>query len=188
MKTTIRSMGFLATSFVLGGSAFAQEQPATQPPPPAQVQPAPQVQPTPPAQAQPAQAESEQDMQVQPIPPQGAPSPQQAAPPPGQEAAPPPAGWVYTYPTGQWVYTTDYGWVWVPAGTSTTAIEGVPYSYMYTPASGWTWYVSPWGWGPYHYGLWVRHAWRPVGWHGGWVAHPRVTVRLGGGAHWRGRR
>jgi hypothetical protein len=65
------------------------------------------------------------------------------------------------------------------------ADEGVPYSYLYTPAYGWTWYVSPWGWGPYHYGAWVVHPWHPVGWRGGWVAHPNVFVRLGGHAGYR---
>jgi hypothetical protein len=80
------------------------------------------------------------------------------------------------------------GWVWVPAGSSVEVEEGVPYTYLYTPAYGWAWYVSPWGWGPYHYGGWVTHPWRPWGWRGGWVAHPHVVVRLGGwhGGVWRG--
>jgi hypothetical protein len=60
-------------------------------------------------------------------------------------------------------------------------MEGVPYAYLYTPAYGWTWYVSPWGWGPYRYGFWVRHPWHPVGLHGYWVARPRVVVHLGRG-------
>jgi hypothetical protein len=104
---------------------------------------------------------------------------QQAAPQ-YQETPPPAAQWVYSYPTGSWVYTTDYGWVWVPAGSIAAEAEGVPYTYLYTPSYGWTWYVSPWGWGPYHYGLWVRHPWRPVGWRYGWVARPHVVVGFGG--------
>ncbi len=114
--------------------------------------------------------------------PQPVPQGVQAAPPPG-EAAPPAAQWTYSYPTGQWVYTSDNGWVWVPADAAPTVVEGVPYAYLYTPAYGWTWYVSPWGWGPYRYGAWVRHPWRPYGWRGGWVAHPHVVVRLGVGWH-----
>jgi hypothetical protein len=159
--------------------SFAQEQPAAPPPPPrtestvqVQVQPAPQQQAAP---------------QPPPPPPadqQGAPqaSAPQQAPYQGQEAPPP--GWVQVDPqgTGQWVYTPDYGWVWVPAGTVSQDAEGVPYSYLYTPTYGWTWYVSPWGVGPYYYGGWVRHPWHPVGWRGGWVAQPRVFVRLGGHA------
>jgi hypothetical protein len=108
---------------------------------------------------------------------------------PAQPETPPPATqWTVTYPTGQWVYTVDYGWIWIPAGAVTTAVDDVPYTYLYTPAYGWTWYISPWGWGPYRYGVWVRHPWRPVGWRGPWVAHPRVVVRIGGGYHggWHG--
>jgi hypothetical protein len=113
----------------------------------------------------------------------------QAGPPPSSEAPPPASQWVYSYPTGQWVYTADNGWVWVPAGTAPSAVDGVPYTYLYTPAYGWTWYVSPWGWGPYHYGAWVTHPWRPYGWRGGWVAHPHVVGRFGGfgGGHFHRR-
>jgi hypothetical protein len=112
--------------------------------------------------------------------------------------APSESQWVRPYPGGQWVYTTDYGWTWVPAGSATTAVEGVPYAYMYTASFGWTWYLSPWGWGPYHYGGWVTHpyyhypyayhpyayhpyayhpyAYHPYGWHGGYVSHPHVAA------------
>jgi hypothetical protein len=81
--------------------------------------------------------------------------------------------------------------MWVPANAaSVDDSDGVPYTYLYTPTYGWTWYVSPWGAGPYRYGVWVRHPWHPVGWHGAWVAHPRVVVRLGGGPgrHYYGHR
>ena len=44
------------------------------------------------------------------------------------------------------------------------------------PAYGWTWYVSPWGSGPYHYGAWVRRPWAPRGWHGAWVAQDEHAV------------
>jgi hypothetical protein len=113
-----------------------------------------------------------------------------------QVAPPPQAGaqTVYTYPTGSWVYAPDRGWFWVPSGADTTAVDGVPYTYLYTPSYGWTWYISPWGYGPYHYGAWVGHPWRPYGWRGGWVAHPRVVTRIGpahfaprGGGGWHRR-
>jgi hypothetical protein len=80
------------------------------------------------------------------------------------------------------------GWVWVPASSAVEVEGGVPYTYLYTPAYGWAWYVSPWGWGPYHYGGWVTHPWRPWGWRGAWVASPGVVVRLGGwhGGVWHG--
>lgn len=100
-------------------------------------------------------------------------------PPTYQEVPPAESQWVYSYPTGQWVFTSTYGWIWVPAGAAPESVEGVPYVYLYTPSHGWTWYVSPWGVGRYHYGVWVRHPWLPRG--HAWVAHPRVVVRIGGG-------
>jgi len=108
----------------------------------------------------------------------GAPEPAAPVPPayaPSGEV-PPASQWVRPYPEGQWVYTADYGWIWVPAGSVTTAVEGVPYAYMYTASFGWTWYLSPWGWGPYHYGGWVLH---PHGWHGRWGSPPHPPVHAG---------
>jgi hypothetical protein len=86
------------------------------------------------------------------------------------------ADWVHTYPGGQWVYHAAYGWIWIPSGTVAAGLDGIPYSYLYTPRFGWTWYVSPWGWGHYHYGSWVT---RPARWHHVWVAHPHIVIRLG---------
>jgi hypothetical protein len=73
--------------------------------------------------------------------------------------------------------------MWVPNQAGNVVVEGVPYAYLYTPSYGWTWYVSPWGFGPYYYGVWVRHPWRPVGWRYGWVARPGVAVHIGGYYH-----
>ena len=149
----IGRVSVLAASLLMGGSALAQQ---TAPPyaPPQQ-----QGQPPPP-----------------PPPPGNGAQGQAPAPPP-----PRPNGQaVYSYQTGQWVFTDEQGWVWVPAGASTQTIDNVPYTYLYTPAAGWTWYISPWGPGRYRYGGWVHHAWRPVGWRGGVrVAPPRVVVRIG---------
>jgi hypothetical protein len=95
---------------------------------------------------------------------------------------------VVTYPTGQWVYMSEHGWVWVPNDAASVDVDGVPYTYLYTAGFGWTWYISPWGWGPYVYGAWAWHPWRPMGWRGGWVAHPHVAEHLGhgmGGGHRR---
>lgn len=103
-----------------------------------------------------------------------------AAPPAGQAPAPT-SGWVRSYPEGQWVYAVDRGWLWVPAGAGTTDVDGVPYAYLYMPAYGWTWYISPWGSGPYRYGAWVAHPWLPVGWHRGWVMRPGAGFRIGMG-------
>ena len=79
---------------------------------------------------------------------------------------------------GQWVYTDQYGWIWVPEGSTTVYVQEQPYVYLYTPTYGWTWYGSPWGPGRYYYGPWVHHVWgAPRVWHrGGWYA-PHVVVR-----------
>jgi hypothetical protein len=151
-------------------------------PPPGEVPPAqtaqsavPDAPQAPPPQSQPQSTQ----------PPPAAALPAQYAAAPSADQPPPQAQWVTSYPQGQWVYASGYGWMWVPAGAVTTEMDGVPYVYLYTRPYGWTWYVSPWGWGPYHYGIWVRHPWYPRGWRAGWVARPHVVVRLGGRGHYR---
>jgi hypothetical protein len=108
--------------------------------------------------------------------------------------------------TGQWVYTAQYGWVWMPYGAAYTYLPAGAYPdmYLYVPAYGWRWVVAPWVWGigpsPYFgvYG-WARFPWYghgfgrwygfrggPVwasrGWgHPGWYGvapHPTVPGRL----------
>jgi len=75
---------------------------------------------------------------------------------------------------GQWVYTQQYGWVWMPYGDAYTYApsegEGQPYQYVYYPAyGGWTWVVAPWVWGvgpwPY-FGVYgpAHFAWYGYGW------------------------
>jgi hypothetical protein len=152
----------------------AAQAPPTSPPPSAPPGvAAPSAPPPPPVavQAQPGDAPPPLLSQAGPPPP----APQQA----GQGSPPP--GWVYSYPEGQWVYAANRGWIWVPAGAATTDVDGVPYAYLYVPAYGWTWYVSPWGWGPYHYGGWVARPWLPLGWHRGWVMRPGAGFRIGMG-------
>lgn len=79
-------------------------------------------------------------------------------------------------PSGQWVYTQQYGWVYMPYGdqfVSTPAYaNAVPQAYLYYPSYGWTWVAAPWVWGwgvrPYFgvYGharySWYRPVYRPV--------------------------
>jgi hypothetical protein len=202
MKTVI-GFGPLALAALIGcGSASAQESvsassdypPVAQPPPPPPAPP-PGAEPAPLPASAPTASPAPASAQPGPLPALPSSSPQvpsqqpasdaQPAAVPVAQVAPPAAQWVYSYPTGQWVFTSTYGWIWVPAGTETTAVEDVPYAYLYTPAYGWTWYVSPWGRGPYRYGVWVRHPWVPRGWHRAWVAHPRVVVHLGRRGHRR---
>jgi hypothetical protein len=118
---------------------------------------------------------------AQQSPPSTSSQPSASQPSAQQKAAP-----LTPAPRGAWVYTSEYGWIWVPDGATTVDVDDVPYVYLYTPAYGWTWYVSPWGWGPYYVGDWVWHPWHPHVWHG-WVAAPHVVVRLGPPAwrhHW----
>jgi hypothetical protein len=134
---------------------------AVQPPTPAptQVPPAPPGEPPPPPEDP-----AEQQAQAP-----GAPSPGQAA--------------------GQWVYTSQYGWVFMPYGNQYvhegTVYDEYPYAYVYYPSYGWIWLASPWlwGWGPYPY----FGAWGP--WHYGWYhglvrgGHGWGRYRGGGPSH-----
>jgi len=147
------------------------------PPPAAAEQPAPQAQPEP-APQPPAQGQLQAPGQAQ-------------AQPPGQVKPPagPPA------PSGQWVYTQQYGWVWMPYGEAYTYAPpggyGAPYMYVYTQAWGWEWLAAPWVWG---YGPWPyfgvygpgRFAWYGWGWWrypGRWHFAPEVRRSWG---PWRG--
>jgi hypothetical protein len=94
-------------------------------------------------------------------PPTPAPEGQPPAPP--EQLPPPPAAQQQQVPavvssgsaSGQWIYTSQYGWVWMPYGQQ-YVYEGVvgdasPYAYVYYPTYGWTWLAAPWvwGWGAY---------------------------------------
>jgi hypothetical protein len=119
---------------------------------------------------------------------------QDEAPLPAQEQTPPvqtapPTQTAAPQPGGQWVYTTEYGWVWVPEGSTASPVGDEPYVYLYTPVHGWTWYVSPWGVGPFYAGPWLHRPWAwhyaPRVWSGhAWFA-PRVYTgpRAYGGFH-----
>ena len=120
-----------------------------------------------------------------------------AAAQPQVQSQPPPAPPAEPKPTpetlqpaeqkGQWGNTTDSGWIWVPADTTTYDVEGVPYVYIYTPAYGWTWYASPWGWGAFVIGPWVYNPW-PFGFRawgygvGGWGWRGGTTTPLSASA------
>jgi hypothetical protein len=138
-----------------------------------------------------------------------APPPDQAPPPPPSEVPPPPvqqpeAQTIAPGPGGeaggQWVYTSQYGWVWMPYGTrytyEGTAADTNPYAYVYYPSYGWTWLVAPWvwGWGTYPYfGVfgashfaWYRGLYRAgYGW-GRYRGGSPGAFRSGYGGGWRG--
>lgn len=131
-------------------------------------------------------------------------SPPQSAPPPGpsDQAAPaqptaappaPPSG-AQVQGQGQWVYSDQYGWVWVPAASEAVEVGAQPYAYLYAPAFGWSWFVSPWGFGPYRAGPWVGAGVRapyhpyvaPRAWYGYHGAAPHVYRPALGAPHWGG--
>ena len=95
------------------------------------------------------------DMQP-PAPPQQPPAPpvQLQTEPQVQQQ---PAAGGQTGAGGQWVYTSEYGWIWMPYGNQYTyegsANDAYPYSYVYYPSYGWMWLAAPWvwGWGAYPY-------------------------------------
>ena len=116
---------------IVGGSAQSAKPTSappgqTPPPPPQQLPPPPeaQAQPTPEAQGY----ESATQPQAPPV-----------------QAPPQPAA------TGQWVYTAQYGWIWMPYGVQYTyeSADGgaYPYEYVYYRTYGWTWLAAPWVWG-----------------------------------------
>ena len=167
-----------------------------------------------------AQAGTEPDAPPPPPPPDAVPSETPPAPPappievpsaqppsaypaPPSAAAPQPA----TAPSGQWVYTNQYGWLWMPYGQQYTYIAADPQvfpdQYVYYPVYGWRWVVAPWvyGYGPQPYwgarGLrffvWYAHPWFRVGGHWGWGGYRGwgpyrgwVGPRSWGAHGWRG--
>ena len=130
------------------------------------------------------------------------PPPKQTPPAPPVHVSPPTQAQIQTVPqaaaqstaSGQWVYTAQYGWVWIPYGSQytyqpTQAGEN-PYEYVYYPSYGWTWLAAPWvfGWGvgpffgpfgPAHF-AWFHH---PFFVGGGWHAFGVRPAFRGGFGH-----
>jgi hypothetical protein len=117
-------------------------------------------------------------------PPSQAPPPMPGPPTPANQAPPP----------GQWTYTRQYGWIWMPYGDRFAHVpeeDGDPTMYVYGPAIGWCWVSAPWVWGwgpvpffgvggPWRFGWWghgyghwygFRGGYRPWGWRPGY--YPR---------------
>lgn len=92
-----------------------------------------------------------------PAPPQQPPAPPVQSQGQEQPEVQQPAAVAQATPGGQWVYTSQYGWVWMPYGNQYTyegsANDAYPYSYVYYPSYGWMWLAAPWvwGWGAYPY-------------------------------------
>ena len=150
--------------------------------PPVDQLPAPQPQAVPP----PPPATPPSSMApVQPLPQDDTYSEPDVQEPTDQYVSPPTA--VAPAPaSGQWVYTSQYGWVWMPYGAGYTYLPAGAYPdmYVYFPVYGWRWVVAPWVWGigprPYFgvYG-WARFGWYGHGF-GRWYGYR-------GGPVWAGR-
>jgi len=103
-----------------------------------------------------AQAGQEAPQPVKPA----APAPDDPPPPPPKARPEPPAARPEApprdLPPGQWVYTDQYGWVWMPHEKRFIHVPpdgDAPDMYVYTQDLGWCWVVAPWvwGWGPMPY-------------------------------------
>ena len=142
-----------------------------------------------------------------PPPPAAAAETPPPQPPPGPAAPPVAAPQASGVPGGQWVYTYQYGWLWVPYGQQYTYVpvdaQVFPDQYVYYPAYGWRWVVAPWvyGYGPRPYWgvrgvrffAWYAHPWFRVGGYWGWGAYHGwgryrgwVGPRVWGAHGWRG--
>ena len=108
-----------------------------------------------------AQPSSPAPNQNPPLPPDQPPPPPSVTQAPentAPQSQPAPSG-------GQWVYTAEYGWLWLPYGSQyvyAPPYDGAyPYSYAYYPLHGWLWLYSPWVWGwgirPYYGWYGPRH-------------------------------
>jgi hypothetical protein len=83
-----------------------------------------------------------------------------------KQAGVPPAAANELRDYGEWVYSSEYGYVWRPRVSQGWS----PYYYgrwTWISPYGWTWVsYEPWGWYPYHYGYWYTD---PAF---GWVWYP----------------
>lgn len=106
--------------------------------------------------------------------PESRPAPEATLTEAEQEAGVPAAAATELRGYGEWVWTSDYGYVWRP----NVAEDWAPYYYgrwVWAYPYGWNWVgYEPWGWWPYHYGWWVSVA----AW--GWVWAPYNAFYYGG--------
>lgn len=153
---------------------------AQMPPPPGQAAAASEAQPTspPPTYTPPPPGAAPQSPSAAPFEFHGTAAPGVQVPPP---PAPPPAAQPQPAtggaPAGQWTYTQQYGWIWIPYDRTYTVVQddsAIAYEYVYYPAYGWRWVLAPWvlGFGPVPY-------WGPLGpVHFAWYAHPWFRVGI----------
>lgn len=148
---------------------------------------------------QPTQPNSAAPTTAPPPPPANIPAPPTASPDvSGQEAVPQQStagseGEAQpSPPPGQWTFTAQYGWVWMPYGDDYTYVPsdgGSPDMYVYSPSVGWAWVIAPWiwGWGPMPYfGVYgPRFAWWGRG-YGHWYGFQSGFNTWNGRGYFRG--
>jgi translation initiation factor IF-2 len=154
----------------------------------------------------PAISIAQDDWETEPAP--QTPEPETLPPPPAETQAQPAPEASAAVPPGQWVYTQQYGWIWMPYADQYTQVPangyGSPYVYVYSPGySCWTWLAAPWVWGigawpyfgfygPSHYAWYGHGYWRyPDRWHYAPSIAPAWSPRLprpGYSASWAGAR
>ncbi|HEY8925735.1 MAG TPA: hypothetical protein VIU64_15215 [Polyangia bacterium] len=156
----------LAPSVAVAADTAAEAQPPG---------PAPQSAPPPLPPAMPP-APSAQPMETHAqAPSAGAPIAAPMAPAPSVPGTPPPAG--------QWTYTQQYGWLWMPYDQRYTYVvdsASLAYEYVWYPTFGWSWVVAPWVLGLGVTPFWgvggpVRFAWYSHPWFRVGTAHLRPT-------------
>jgi outer membrane lipoprotein SlyB len=159
-------------------------------PPPSEPSAAPEAEPgaepgaSPTASA--ADSSEEAAAPASPAPGEPPPPPSAVPPPPAMAAPSTPTAPPAAVPSGQWTYTQQYGWIWMPYGgvyTFTPDYEnGDPYMYVYYPRHGWVWVAAPWLWGwgprPYFGPAGPSHfAWYGRGWGRTWRGHRSTHYR-----------
>jgi len=154
---------------------------------------------TPPGDSPPAPVQPPEAAPLSTLPP----PPASALPPPPVQVswpplptAPPQAERVNVPPMGgQWVYTAQYGWLWMPFAPQFVHVPmggAPPQMFVYYPFFGWQWAVAPWVWGlgpqPYWgvHGV-VRFPWWGRGF-GRWYGFGPRYVGWGGRYYWAGGR
>jgi len=127
--------------------------------------------------------DSQAPQDLPPAPSETPPPPPNEPPgPPQANAPPPPAPQPAAAPAGRWVWTAQYGWLYLPYARQFVFVPGdpqvFPEQFVYYPVYGWRWVIAPWvyGYGPQpRWGVggprlfvWFAQPWFRVGGYWGW--------------------
>ncbi|MFT3839051.1 MAG: hypothetical protein QM723_18870 [Myxococcaceae bacterium] len=106
------------------------------------------------------------------------PSPSEAPDAKTDTAAPPPPTTAREVPAGQWAYTKQYGWAWLPYAGAFVSDGAPPKMFLYTASTGWSWVSAPWvaGEGARPVFSVASSRW-PYGWRWGFAASWRAGMQ-----------